>query len=174
MARLVTFLRETLDLTIVYLALIGVALPFVVLFWLLFAPKGFLLAVVLLGIALAIFLLPVFERNIRVFSTIISHVPSPVSTLTFSFAIEMLRGHEVGEVYKVDNKLVAFALQQDPGSECISRTQHMISPANSFVIRNSRSSYASSLMINSKISGGYDHSFNHGPSSAQNNVAHAI
>jgi hypothetical protein len=173
MARLVTFLRETLDLILVYLALIGIALPFVVLFWFLFAIKGFLLSVVLLGIALALFLMPVFERNIRVFSTIDS-VPSPESTLTFFFTKEMLRGQEVGEVYKVDNKLVAFALQQAPERECISRTQRMLFPANPFVIRNSRSSYTSSPMINSKITGGYDHSFNHGLSSAQNNVAHAI
>jgi hypothetical protein len=63
MARLVAFLRESLDMALVYLALIGVALPFVVLFWFLFATRGFLIAVVLLGTVLALILMPFFENS---------------------------------------------------------------------------------------------------------------
>jgi len=68
MDRIVGFWRETLDMILVYLALVCIAIPFVVLSWNVFATGEFLLAVVLLGISLALFLMPVFEKRFRIFA----------------------------------------------------------------------------------------------------------
>lgn len=69
MTKLLTFSRETLDRILVYFALIGIALPFVFLFLFMHDARTFLFADMALGGALALFLMPVFEQHIRVFST---------------------------------------------------------------------------------------------------------
>jgi hypothetical protein len=68
MARIVAFLRETLDLALVYLALVGIAIPFALLFWFILDTKWFLFAVVMLGTALALGMMPVLEKRVHVFS----------------------------------------------------------------------------------------------------------
>jgi hypothetical protein len=173
MARIVAFLHETLDMTLVYLALIGVALPFVVLFWFLFATNGFLLAVVLLGTALALFLMPVFEKHIRVFSSIDSK-PLPESTLTFTFAKQMVRSPAIGGIYCVDAKTQFFSSIAESGYMRINRLQLAAVPERSSYVANFRVLEAPSLRIDSKIAGAYDISFNWEHISAQRRAAHAV
>lgn len=173
MVRLIAFLHETLDMTFVYLALIGVALPFVILFWYLLDINGFLLAVVMLGTVLALFLMPIFEKRIRVFSVVDSE-PLPESTLTFTFAKQMVGSPEIGGIYWVDAKTQFFSSPVESGYVRVNKLQLAIDPGRYSYVANFRVLEASSSRIKSKIAGGYDFSFNYGLSEAQNRVVNAI
>jgi hypothetical protein len=173
MARIVAFLHETLDMTLVYLALVGIALPFAILSWFLFDTKGFLLAVVLLGAALALFLMPAFERQIQVFSAT-KMVPSPGSILTFTFAKQMVRSPAIGGIYRVNAKTQFLPFETESADMRITRFQPAAVPLRYSFAANFRVLEASNSRVKSKIAGVYEVSFNCGLPEAQNRAAHAI
>ena len=91
------FLRKTLDLSIVYLTLTGVALPFIVILRLLIRSTGeFFLAVALVGAVLALTVMPYLEKRISVFSK-----EKPAHEMQFSYASMTIRVQPNSTNYRI-------------------------------------------------------------------------